>query len=221
MTILKRWFDVYENASDGGDGFYRCLSLKTEKFHFIKRYEVKVGQSLSVAKKEITQRTYAVVVTCAREPIPDHFQLELYNRICDIFSRRGYNIFIKDHPNPASRLGFTYPEAENLPAHIPFECINREFDFVIGMASASMARSKQKSLSLLNLMPFSAEVMKSRMVTLAALKNFSNIIFLKSIAQLNEIIGLDSPGDQHWSKPEAGNYEPANTSNDVDRLDAD
>lgn len=190
MTVLNRWFDVYENTSDGGDGVYRCLSLKTEKFHFIKKFEIKSDASLLVPQREITRLNYSVVVTCAREPIADNIQIELYNLICDIFSHRGYNIFVKDHPNPTSRLGFTYPGAEILAAHIPFECINLDFDFVIGVASASMGRSKQKSLSLLNLIPFTPEVIKSRMATLAALENFSNIIFIRSIAQVNEIIDI-------------------------------
>ncbi len=187
-TLIRRWFDVYEAVLDGGKGFYQCQSLRTDLFSFIEKLDDKqFGVSKPHQHKE-SQKTYKVLIACAREPIDDEVQIKLYSEVCSFVERKGYRIYIKDHPYKDSRLGFVYPGSEVIPAHFPIECIDEKFDFVVGVASASILRSNLRALSLLHLLPFSEEVFLSRLTALSVFDGYSNIRFLKSIEEISEII---------------------------------
>lgn len=188
IMFLKRWFRVYEAHRDGGKGLVRCLSLRTEKFPSIEPFD----RPKLVISRDTTIRNpnmrHTVIVTCAREPVDQKALRDLYNKVCQLLDRQGYRIFLKDHPNKTNRLGFDYPGAEILPAHVPVECIDMEYDFMVGVASSSLTKATSRSISVLKLLPFSESVVLSRLATLSALCNFANIIFVNSLEEMKDII---------------------------------
>ena len=188
VSLLKKWFDVYETEKDGGVGFDQCLSLKTEKFHFIQTLLETYDGNLCQESVDLVTKTHKVLFACAREPIADSVQIKLYSELAFLLTQQGYDIHIKDHPNQGARLGLDYAGAKKYPDWLPIECIDEKFDFVIGVASASLARLNCRSISLINLLPFSPEIIESRLRTLRSFSNFPRILFVNSFQEIRNII---------------------------------
>jgi len=83
--------------------------------------------------------------------LPDEM-IELYTKIALIANSRGYKVFVKDHPNPDSRLGFSAYGVQTINPSIPAELLYDDFSVVVGTASAAMAVFGSRSISICRLL---------------------------------------------------------------------
>lgn len=95
----------------------------------------------------------------------------LYIKIVDLCVELGFQCYVKDHPNPQSRLCLTHPRLIEIDPYMPIELSDDKYDFVVGAASTALLQFKRASISILQLISdVDSELLAQRKKHITAMK---------------------------------------------------
>ncbi len=189
LTFLRRYFEFYDMASDGGNGREAVAALRYERLRDI---QIHTCDETAEILAEPSQHTYrgerVALIVCASEPVPDSTQLNIYREACDRLVEHGYTIYLKDHPRKAARLNFYYPDAQVIPPHVPADLCNLRPRIVVGICSSALAYYGEKAISLARMLPMSEADVQSRIAHLLFLPKGDEIKFVRNWAEYDKIL---------------------------------
>lgn len=181
LLLWRDHFDFYDTASDGGCGREAVVALRYAKLKNIKLHTCEESLRLIPAAGPRTNPGGRIaLIICAREPVSDNTQLNLYREACDRLVEAGYSIYIKDHPRNATRLNFSYPGAQVIPPHVPADLCDVSPRFAIGICSSALAFYGSCALSLVRLLSMSDADVQSRTAHLQFLPGGTEVSFIRS-----------------------------------------
>lgn len=189
LMLWRNHFDFYDVASDGGCGreavaALRLATLKNAELHTCEESLRLIPVTVSGPSPE----GLVALIVCAREPVPDVDQIELYREVCDRLAEAGYSIHIKDHPRNATRLNFYYPGAQVIPPHVPADLCGINPTVAIGICSSALAAYGSRALSLVRLLTMSEQDVQSRIAHLPSLPGGTEVSFVRNWAEFAERI---------------------------------
>ncbi len=112
---------------------------------------------------------------------------DIYNKVFRLIQKKGYQVIIKDHPNPAFRLNMSFKDSIQLEASLPFEILEIDYFLKIGIASTSLAYEAGKSISIIHLLGNDSEI-ENRIKHLNSLPEGNKIKYPKSISALEDLL---------------------------------
>ena len=113
----------------------------------------------------------------------------LYVDIIDRLSELDYRLYVKDHPNPESRLNIVDDRLVDIDPYMPVELLDEQFDFVIGSASTGLLLYKEKGISVLRIVDTTNQMaLENRLLHLTEMPDGNFINFPVTIEQLIGII---------------------------------
>jgi hypothetical protein len=181
LLIKSDEFSQYQVPYDDSVDFFYVLS-KNKYNQNIKKFSIE--QSYLLRKDDDfvdKKKTNDVLVLLAKETVSDEMIINIYEEIIEKLLLWGFNVYIKNHPRKDSRLEIKKNDKVNeIPAHIPFELLDRSFDFVIGCASTSLIHPGVNAYSIINFSGMDEIQVKKRISHLSALPNHEMIIFPKT-----------------------------------------
>ena len=189
LIVWWNYFDFYDTAKDGGCGREVIAVLKHNLLNDVQlhNYEEMTNFIPNVVYRTSHESQLALIV-CAREPVPDLLQLNLYQKVCDYLTKIGYSIHIKDHPRKITRLNFYYPGAQVIPPHVPADLCCFSPTVVIGICSSALAAYGSRSLSLIKLLSMREENVQSRISHLTSLPGGGDVTFARDWVEFLEKI---------------------------------
>lgn len=96
--------------------------------------------------------TKTILFVTGQSRVPNSSQLKIYHDLVEVAYSAGYSCYIKDHPNPAYRLGFSDDRAIIIDPLQPAELLERDYAWVIGVSSTVLLAFDENSISLLELL---------------------------------------------------------------------
>jgi hypothetical protein len=203
MLVLRRWFAMYEQPVDGGEGEASVvLSLRDDRLPRITPHSIAESRRLSEPSATVSAGDSGstdaarrrLLLLLGREPVDDAEQRALYDNLCAMAADLGYELLIKDHPREGGRLVYAFPGATVIPPETPFEVLDLNYRFLIGVCSTSLALFPAKAISLVKLLPMDPQVLSLRVAHLSALPGGSAIRYVESLAELGSVLASrDAP----------------------------
>jgi hypothetical protein len=189
LLLWRQHFDFFDTTADGGFGreVIAALRLTAGPNVTIACREGARDFAPAVFSSSESMATVAMLV-CAREPVQDVLQTDLYQLICDRLSSAGYEIHIKDHPRGSARLNFDYPGAVLAAAHIPADLYPVVPSLVIGVCSSALASYGARAISLIRLLPMAEPQKNERIAHLLALSGGCSVHMPSEIHELWSLI---------------------------------
>jgi hypothetical protein len=156
QIIQKRFFEMYKHKADGGDGWVHVLVCKhyPSSITVLKHLGInksgthKEGAS---AQAENPSMQKSILFLIGREPVTDSYLSGLYSQLIAIAIENGYAVSIKDHPNKGARLNLEPEACTMIDPTIPAELLVLNYSIVVGVASASLASFRGRTISLLKM----------------------------------------------------------------------
>ena len=146
----SNYFDIYKMRLDGGDNKYDYVTkLKTNLFENILyndsclecRKKIETFQSFKKINSKI------VIFLLATDVIDNGKQLEIFTNLKRICENIGLRVLFKNHPNEYFRL--PYPsDWESISPFDPFETLEIDYLFKVGLFSTSLLFEPNKSISI-------------------------------------------------------------------------
>ena len=91
--ILTIWFDHYKCTKDGGNGFSRIVVLKKKyKYKWEENTPYLSSNNNMKHSSSLNINNNKVLILCALEPVDNQIQIEVYNKVIDIFSKYKYEL---------------------------------------------------------------------------------------------------------------------------------
>ncbi len=194
-SISSSFFSIFfhhaECTDDGGNTSLRIPVLK-EKFkrgwiasspYHSSNQNLKLIHNQS---NEIKSPINNVLILCATEPIDNLTQIQIYNKIIDLFVRNNFSISYKDHPRMNARLGLKNSLATEINPLLPSQLFNQKYDIVIGAFSTSLieVRGIKRTISIGKLINLPESVYFERIRHLEPFIGFKNIDFIDDLNEL-------------------------------------
>ena len=202
--LLSRWFNLFTNPSDGGCGVDLVFSIKNKYGSSIPEGWSYIGHRNSKLKSfdlPVLHPNATVLIVSGRETIPDNIARNLYTQVIEKLIERGFEVALKEHPNPRARLDIPVNSAVvTLSPEQPVEMLLEHYGIVIGFASTSLAQVLPPSLaiSLIGLVAEEyAHEMETRMLHLHSLA--ANICIPGSITEFEQLLMKHFPGHVNHS----------------------
>lgn len=118
----------------------------------------------------------------------------LYSQIVDLCVELGFQCYVKDHPNPQSRLSLTHPRLIEIDPYMPIELSTDKYDFVVGIASTALLQFRSTSISILHLISgVDSVLLAQREKHLTAMQYGELINFPISIEELVDLLKSKFP----------------------------
>ena len=194
LLLLSRrsYFEFYDMPSDGGSGREAVAALRYGRLRDIKLHTYdETARIIAALSPRSNSRGRVALIVCAREPVPDSTQFDLYREACDRLVECGYTIYLKDHPRKAARLNLSYSDAQVIPPHIPADLCDLGASVVVGICSSALAYYGEKAISLVRLLPMSEADVQSRTAHLLFLPKGDEIKFVRNWAEYDNTIALN------------------------------
>ncbi len=143
--------------------------------------------NISVDHKETAAKKLLFIT--GKSFVPDAVQIQLYAHLIAISHSLGFECHIKDHPNPLYRLNLSIDSATIRNPLVPSELLNNSYYLIIGVSSTALLAYKDKSVSLVNLIPEMSSFDRSLCV-----EHFNksdpnnNIIYINSIFEFEKML---------------------------------
>ncbi len=174
ITYFKKRknFTFYKIRLDGEENKFEYVTkLNYNNFDFINTY----NDCFELRKKEQEDKvnninSKNVIFIVATDVISDDIQITLFNSLKSICEKSGLNVFFKNHPNPKFKLNLP-KDWKEIPSHIPFEVLEIEYLFKIGLFSTALIFEHKKSISISNLIHSNNEIEKRRSHNMSLLNN--------------------------------------------------
>ncbi len=187
----KTSFDFYEVEQDDGEVNNTFeTALKESKVIHLKKSQ-KCLESRALSKKispELHSKNIAFII--ARDVIEDKLQIEMFLKIINICKSFGYDILIKDHPNPINRLNLKEVGDEISPLS-PFEIFEEPYFIKIGLFSTVLAFDPKNSISIANLFIPAPLGFKERRQHLLSIPGGDQIKFINNLDDITNLLELN------------------------------
>ncbi len=103
----------------------------------------RVQQPLALKKK--------IIIFCGTDYASPEELTCIYETVSRRASSLGYEVYVKNHPNPEARLPIVLKGAHEIDPTVPAELLEDDFSLAIGTASASMRSYGRRAVSVLRL----------------------------------------------------------------------
>jgi len=188
----KRNFDFYETPSDGGGSKKEVLprlkesSIKnlTTSFECL-NYRKRPDNTIDYSNDQ--RHSKNVILIMATDVVSNSWQEDIFRQISKICTKKGFNILVKQHPNPALELNLS-GVGQPLPQHVPFEVLDYPYLFKIGLFSTTLTFEPEKSISIANLFQPMPDSFPSRKSHLLSIPGGEKINFISSIKELEMLL---------------------------------
>jgi hypothetical protein len=193
VSFLWRWFDVYEAPPLGNS-----LTFRSDYFLTLKRYP------LSIKVHDIQESRFRsqvnrlppiltgkkkIIFLCGASLFDTSKVLSILRVIAKYAIEKGFDCYIKDHPNIEFRLGFDYPGVTVLEPQIAVESIEDVYSLAIGITSNGLSPFGSRSISIINLIDGLSE--SDRFIaenTIKKLPGAEKFCFPESMEQMLDIL---------------------------------
>jgi hypothetical protein len=129
----------------------------------------------------------AVILVTATDVVSNDWQKNIFNQVALLCKKYGYEILVKDHPNPNSRLNLL-DLGKELSPYTPFEVMEEKYRFKIGLFSSTLTFHAKKSISIANLFQPFPEKFIARKNHLMAIPGGESISYIDSLEALELIL---------------------------------
>jgi hypothetical protein len=178
----SRDFVEYEVPHDNNAGSYYVLS-KVRYGNNILHH--KIEDSISVRRAfstSLMKSTSNILIILASETVSDEALISTYQILTDELTRRGFQLFTKNHPREEARLRLpNYLLFNEIPNHIPIELVDIDFIAVVGCASTALVSFGSKAFSIIKFCGMTEDLRKRRIDHLSHLPGEVLINFPTSI----------------------------------------
>jgi hypothetical protein len=149
---LDKAFVPYLMDTDDNTGKIVVWSRISYPFTVI-QYSVAVSSSINSIEIHYSEPKFQgkILFVVGAEVFDNDVIRDLYYSIIDICTDLGFRCFLKDHPNPHSRLSLEDPRLLEIDPYMPVELATENYDFVIGVASTALLKFQSNSISILHL----------------------------------------------------------------------
>jgi hypothetical protein len=180
-------FDIYEMPLDDQQkNKHYQLSLKESRVLSIKKSNISLNSRLSTKENTSIKNSKNIILILATDVVENKLQLEKFYMVIKICQEAGFNILIKNHPNPIFRLNIK-KVGRIIPSHIPIEVFEEPYFIKIGLFSSGLAYQPKSSISIADLFSSSEELLDRRK-HLLAIPGGSQIKFIKNYKELEMIL---------------------------------
>lgn len=184
-NILPYYFDLYANVNDNVDGYLYA--------NVVNKYPESINKILQpigghVDNYENLDVSNKVIFFVGADTVNPNYLSNLYLSIMRCVYEMGYDIYVKNHPNPDMRLPISLPNLyKELDAATPAETIVSNFQWAISGGSAALRLFGASSISILGLcQEMTQEIREDRIAFLKGLD--SRINFPTSYNELNKLM---------------------------------
>lgn len=180
-------FEIYRSpklSGEGGYGYYLSMRHypRTINIHPVGSRD---GGPPAGTGGSASPRSVLFVVGI--ESMPDQALRKVYGRLIAAAHAGGYAVTIKDHP--IYGLHLDSDECEEIDPVIPVELLDRDFDFVIGIASTGLLAVGRRKVSIaLGLDEMPPEIRQMRVDYLQSLPGGHSVEFLDSLESVEDLL---------------------------------
>jgi hypothetical protein len=187
---FSNFFNIYKLRLDSSiEKFDYVTSLDINKFSFITKKDscLECRKSTSIVSNHIKIASNNVIFIVASDVIDDNLQLEIFTKLKNICEKNGLKVFFKNHPNKNFRLA--YPESwESLSPFDPFEIMDIDYLFKVGLFSTVLAFESYKSITISELLNINDVNFDRRKLHNNFLLNNNQILSPDSIEEFEVIV---------------------------------
>lgn len=185
--VLSHYFDLYAHVNDNANGYLYASVVKRYP-DSIKKMARPISESINNDKK--SEASGKVIFFVGADTVDANYLSQLYMSIMRQVSGMGYEIYVKNHPNPNMRLSINLPVTyKELDAVIPAETIANNFEWAVSGGSASLRLFGASGISILELcQEMAPEIRKERIAFLKGID--SSINFPASLEDLKTLVLL-------------------------------
>lgn len=185
LINLHKYFEIYRSYDDFDREPVIWYRVKSEKC-------VSCIRKVSVPGRKSKIDNNKIIFIVGKDVVSDCVLRDIFLKIFNKFEKYGFEMAVKDHPNPKSRL---YPKGEDsLPNGIEYldpisfsENYNEDYSFAIGFGSTGIF-GFQYPISLLNFVPEDIIIKQRRNYVLTHGQHIeSQARFPKTISEIRKI----------------------------------
>lgn len=184
---LTRFFQFYYSPPVGANPPEYVMSIKSYPAPIRSHPAGYKGEE--PGKEGVSSAGRAVLLLVGKAFAPDEEQIDIFRKIAGIARQAGFECHIKDHPNPAFRLGLTVDGAKVIDPEMPSELLAEDYAIVVGTRSTGMLKYGARAFSIVEML----ESLSADEVELAK-RHFDETApghelgYLTSLDQLNSIL---------------------------------
>ncbi len=189
---MSRLFWVYSCINDGGKDLLYVPVIRSYPSSIQYSNEcalISASFGASNASNASNTNIATVLFLVGTDSVESSSLRRLYEALIQVVRISGCPVEVKDHPNKSGRLNLAInePDVALLDPALPAEFLDKDYRWVVGVASASMASFGHRAISILYLLDdMKDEVKSSRKRHLLSLN--PQTIFVTSIEQFERLI---------------------------------
>ena len=193
-SLLIKFFFQYKNfkpwkiPKDNGKGYaivWSCIKYSSN----IDLKDLKDSYRLKNRKKTIDFSSNKILILVAQDFCSEAKLKNVFTLIINKLVKQDFEVFIKDHPNPESRLNLkTNLNTKLMNSEIPIELLDDNYKHVIGFCSTSLLFFENRAISLIHLLDEDKMEIKKRKSHLLSLPKGNEIFYPKTMEELFKII---------------------------------
>ena len=161
---MSGWFDYYRGDMDNNEGNFFVKALKkypsSIASHNISESRASIENQLQKNFPMAIPRK--ILILCGRDVVNDDHLREIYRKIIYFSNSLGLSCYVKDHPSKMARLNLSYEGCHMIDNAMPVELIENDFMAVIGVASTGLLNFSERAISIINILPFESDDVRSR-----------------------------------------------------------
>ena len=189
-SLLIKFFIQYKNfkpwkiPKDNGKGHaivWSCIKYNNN----IVLKDLKDSYKLKNRKKTIDFSSNKILILAAQDFCSEIKLKNIFKLIINKLVNQGFEVFIKDHPNPETRLNLDIElKTKVLNSELPIELLNDDYKHVIGFCSTSLLFFENRAISLIHLLDEDKMEIEKRKLHLLSLPKGEETFYPKTIEEL-------------------------------------
>ena len=190
VLTLKDLFFYYSSPADGTRrlGFEYSLNHKKLK-HLETSHETTSFHDEKPIQKAVEQKSKNIIFLLGTDVFEREKIVLKFKELFQLVQKKGYRVFLKDHPNPDHRLNLEYNDAIKLEPSTPFEVIEMDYWLKIGLGSSALAYEADKSICIFYLLGDQEDdIVSNRVNHLKHLPRGDRIKYAKSLSSIDELL---------------------------------
>jgi hypothetical protein len=188
---LRENFDFYEFPEDNASNKMNVVfSLRPKSIknltHSFQCLEERSKLSDASPEQAISKN---IILVAATDIVENLRQRAVFQEVARICQQCGFEVFVKDHPNPSARLNLKI--GKEISPLLPFEVIDEPYRYKIGLFSTTLIFQPQLSISIANLFDPVPESFESRKAHLLSIPGGEKIKFIKDLNELEQLLSSE------------------------------